>query len=216
MEVYLVGMISKEGKKVDVDCAVGRVWSSVAVLKVLKVLKKDSSKKEINVVFYLLQPDNKHVVVGMSDGLLSIKYRTRSLSEGETAVQSMPVPKPGSYRYFVRGKSKKPEQVIVLHDVSRIWKISVSFCNHYQPQNRELKISYCSRVILLLKVLVNLKWVSMTNFLKSLSIQMRWILYFRWVDGAWRVVMKINYSIDSINSFLIFVTQSRILYQFPK
>jgi hypothetical protein len=45
----------------------------------------------------------------MSDGLLSIKHRTQSTEERETAVKS--TPRPGSYRYFVRGKNQKPEQV---------------------------------------------------------------------------------------------------------
>ncbi len=50
----------------------------------------------------------------MSDGLLSIKHRTQSAVEGETAVKSTRAPRPGSYRYFVRGKNQKPEQVIVI------------------------------------------------------------------------------------------------------
>ncbi|XP_028406892.1 U3 small nucleolar RNA-associated protein 15 homolog [Dendronephthya gigantea] len=54
--------------------------------------------------------NDKHIVVGMSDGLLSIKYRTPSSEKGESAVRSMPAPRAGSYRYFLRGKNQKPEQ----------------------------------------------------------------------------------------------------------
>jgi hypothetical protein len=46
----------------------------------------------------------------MTDGLLSIKYRTQSTEESK-AVVAASVPRPGSYRYFVRGKNHKPEQV---------------------------------------------------------------------------------------------------------
>ena len=71
-----------------------------------------------------ISANNKHVVVGMSDGLLSIKYRTQSIEDGKTAVESRTAPRPGSYRYFVRGKNKKPEQGDFVVESSRKTKLS--------------------------------------------------------------------------------------------
>ncbi|CAB3984474.1 U3 small nucleolar RNA-associated 15 homolog [Paramuricea clavata] len=69
-----------------------------------------------------ISPNDKHIVVGMSDGLLSIKHRTQSTEERETAVKS--TPRPGSYRYFVRGKNQKPEQGDFVVESSRKPKLS--------------------------------------------------------------------------------------------
>lgn len=47
----------------------------------------------------------------MSDGLLSIKYRTGRKEADETLPKPKQPTRPGTYRYFVRGKNQKPEQV---------------------------------------------------------------------------------------------------------
>lgn len=46
----------------------------------------------------------------MSTGLISIKYRMKKNEDIDT-IKPISTPKPGSYRYFVRGKNHKPQQV---------------------------------------------------------------------------------------------------------
>ena len=58
----------------------------------------------------VVQPDDKHIVVGMADELLSIKYRRPRGTDDELA-EPKQAPRPGTYRYFVRGKNQKPDQV---------------------------------------------------------------------------------------------------------
>lgn len=55
------------------------------------------------------KPDDTHLVAGMSSGFLSIKYRLKQDLQEQT-----PTPRKltaGTYRYFVRGKNFKPQEV---------------------------------------------------------------------------------------------------------
>ena len=64
-----------------------------------------------------LQPSDSHVVVGMSNRLLSIIHRppqptTVEEEEEEGLARSAPAkPQGGTHRYFVRGKKYKPSEV---------------------------------------------------------------------------------------------------------
>lgn len=50
-----------------------------------------------------------HLVVGMADGLISIKERAKKKDE-ERRSDDYREPRPGTYRYFVRGQSYKPQE----------------------------------------------------------------------------------------------------------
>lgn len=55
-----------------------------------------------------VSPDDTHIVTGMSNGFLSIKYRLK-----QTAEDQVPTTKKlnaGTYRYFVRGKNSQPQK----------------------------------------------------------------------------------------------------------
>ncbi|EDO31974.1 predicted protein [Nematostella vectensis] len=55
-----------------------------------------------------VSPDDSHIVVGMSDGLLSIKHRNNNMEE--TSTLPPPRPRPGSFKYFIRGQNYKPTE----------------------------------------------------------------------------------------------------------
>ena len=57
------------------------------------------------------QPSDSHLVVGMTTKLLSIKHRP-TRTEGQSLLSlSQLVPRGGTYRYFVRGRTYKPTDV---------------------------------------------------------------------------------------------------------
>lgn len=70
----------------------------------------------MSVTFCDFQPDNTHLVAGMSNRFLSIKYRLKHEAK-EEAPRSRNL-KSGTYRYFVRGKHFKPLEVSACHDIS--------------------------------------------------------------------------------------------------
>lgn len=55
------------------------------------------------------QPDDTHLVVGMTDGLLSIKVRQikKETDQSKHVTQF----RPGSYKYFIRGANFKAHKV---------------------------------------------------------------------------------------------------------
>src|SRR5688572_29056992 len=57
------------------------------------------------------KPDNTHLVVGMSDGTLSIRTRTVKMQEVVQQKQKQQQLKGGSYRYFLRGKNSQASKV---------------------------------------------------------------------------------------------------------
>ena len=60
------------------------------------------------------QPSDSHVVVGMTNRLLSILRRPLQSSKGDDKGLPLSVPtapRGGTYRYFVRGKKYKPTEV---------------------------------------------------------------------------------------------------------
>lgn len=71
-----------------------------------------------------IQPTDSHIVVGMSDKLLSIKCRP--LKHESSASLSAPPPRGGSYRYFVRGKTYKPTEVGWCAIHVRIWTNNIA------------------------------------------------------------------------------------------
>lgn len=77
----------------------------IATYKVLHGIKYTAP-----VMSMALSPTDSHLVVGMSDGTLSIKHKPTSKS----APKAKETPRGGTYKYFVRGKSHKPQKDEVL------------------------------------------------------------------------------------------------------
>ena len=63
-------------------------------------------------MLFLIQPDDTHVVAGMSNGFLSVKYRLKK--DAEDQVPTSRKLTAGTYHYFVRGKNFRPQEVSVL------------------------------------------------------------------------------------------------------
>ena len=59
------------------------------------------------------KPTDSHLVVGMSNRLLSIKCRPVKSSTSLPLSEALCRPRPGTYRYFVRGKNYHPGSVRV-------------------------------------------------------------------------------------------------------
>ncbi|KJE94791.1 U3 small nucleolar RNA-associated protein 15 [Capsaspora owczarzaki ATCC 30864] len=57
-----------------------------------------------------LSPDDTHLVVGMANGLLSIRHRAVKTAEVVRQLKSERAVRGGTYRYFVRGKTHQPSQ----------------------------------------------------------------------------------------------------------
>jgi U3 small nucleolar RNA-associated protein 15 len=55
-----------------------------------------------------MSPTDSHLVVGMSNRLLSIKHRPLNSTTSQTTAATLDIPRPGTYRYFVRGKNYHP------------------------------------------------------------------------------------------------------------
>ena len=64
-------------------------------------------------MFVSPQPDNTHIVAGMSNGFLSVKYRLKQDVKGQvTTNQKLTA---GTYPFFLHGKSSGPQEVCVPH-----------------------------------------------------------------------------------------------------
>ena len=59
---------------------------------------------------FLSQESGSHLVVGMADGLISIKEKAKKKLQDNTSLKSRE-PFRGTYGYFVRGQSEKAEEV---------------------------------------------------------------------------------------------------------
>lgn len=57
----------------------------------------------------LLQPDDTHLAVGMSNGAMSVSRRIVGPAKKETQVQRK-APRAATYRFFTRGYSHKPNE----------------------------------------------------------------------------------------------------------
>ena len=60
--------------------------------------------------YLVLQPDNTRLAVGLSDGLLSVRRRDVKAQEAAAEVRVSKMLRGGSYKYFMRGASAKPER----------------------------------------------------------------------------------------------------------
>ncbi len=58
-----------------------------------------------------VQPNDTHLVVGMANGLLSIKRRAAKTAETAVPSDETRRRRHGTFRFFVRGKSHKPDDV---------------------------------------------------------------------------------------------------------
>ena len=58
----------------------------------------------------IFKESSSHLVVGMADGLISIKEKVKKKIEDKSTVKSKE-PVRGTYRYFVRGQADKPQEV---------------------------------------------------------------------------------------------------------
>lgn len=63
------------------------------------------------------QPDDESIVVGMTNGILSIKHRKSAEESTESSSQQRRRP---SYRVFVKGKNYFPKQVLVLSNPQKL------------------------------------------------------------------------------------------------
>eukprot|EP00794_Sanderia_malayensis_P009625 gene9625-10610_t len=57
-----------------------------------------------------ISPTGSHLVVGMADGLISIKERAKKKEPETSFVEMREPPTRGTYRYFIRGQSYKPQE----------------------------------------------------------------------------------------------------------
>ena len=64
-------------------------------------------------MFVPLQPDNTHIVAGMSNGFLSVKYRLNQDVKGQVTTNRKLTA--GTYPFFLHGKSSRSQEVCVPH-----------------------------------------------------------------------------------------------------
>ena len=67
--------------------------------------------RNANFVHFFSKPDDTHLVVGMSNGLLSIRHHIKPAEDRQETPQGRVRPRGGTYRYFVRGKNLPSRQV---------------------------------------------------------------------------------------------------------